>query len=87
MHAGEQEICLPADVEFAGHYENDGDEGPSNSGQHATHHHGSCAGHQCLGSTAPALKLTVSEMRMPLPKSQHGLRDLGPQDLLRPPIA
>ena len=87
LNASEQELCIPTDTELVGHYDGDGDEVPPESKQHATHHHGSCAGHQVFGSPSLSLMITVAETRMLFPKLPNNLRDLGPQDLLRPPIA
>ncbi len=87
-HAAEQASCIPATAESAGHFEGDGDEAPSDSGQGTMHHHTGCSGHQIAASAeGPGVSLPRFSKSLRFPRRQAGLHSHDPDGQLRPPIA
>jgi len=87
-HAAEAMECAEVTTSASGHFEGDGDEVPSDSGQATPHHHSACHGH-CIAMPSglePAdqhaadrgyIAAVVTDLRL----------GTGPSTAIRPPIA
>lgn len=87
LHANEQEVCIPADTQVAGHFDGDGDQAPPDASEHAAHHHGGCSGHQFATVAADDRDFATSGKRNSSSRVDDALIGASPENLLRPPIA
>ena len=88
-HANELVGCVETNVETVGHFDGDGDQSSSDSGNALPHHHGSgCHGHhnvvEIAGADAPARSAMPTLLNRQTYRQVSGQ---GPPAALRPPIA